>query len=193
MKNNIQTKRNLYKFKFLRRIGILAAVAVLGIPALITPLQADSDARTPEVPSPLCDDINAPVGHRLKFRAYAIGVQIYEWTGSGWLFKGPEADLYADAGLNGKIGTHSVGPTWEANDGSVVLGASPVRCPLSPNDIPWLLLTANSLEYPGLFSNITYIQRVNTEGGIAPSNSGSFVGEIARVPYTAEYYFYRAE
>ena len=193
MKNIIQIKINLDKLKFLRRIGVLVAVAALGIPALISPVQADSDARTPEVPSPLCDDINAPAGHRVKFRAFAVGVQIYEWTGTGWLFKGPEADLYADAGLNGKIGIHYAGPTWEANDGSVVVGSSPVRCPLSPADIPWLLLTADSLEYPGLFSNITYIQRVNTEGGIAPSNSGSFVGEVARVAYTAEYYFYRAE
>ena len=193
MKNIIQIKSYINRRAFLARISVLAAVAAIVFPTLTASVQADSDERTPEVPSPLCDDINAPAGNRLKFRAFAVGVQIYEWTGSGWLFKGPDADLYADAGLNGKIGTHYTGPTWEANDGSVVVGSSPVRCPLSPNDIPWLLLTAASLEYPGLFSNITYIQRVNTVGGIAPSNSGSFVGEIARVAYTAEYYFYRTE
>ena len=35
------------------------------------------------------------------------------------------------------------------------------------------------------------IQRVNTVGGVAPSTAGSVVGEIAEVPYTAEYFFYR--
>ena len=193
MKNKIQIKSHVISREFLARLSVLAAVAVVAFPTMTASVQAGSDVRTPEVPSPICDDINAPAGNRVKFRAFAVGVQIYEWTGSGWMFKGPEADLYADAGLNGKIGTHYAGPTWEANDGSVVVGSSPVRCPLSPADIPWLLLTADSLEYPGLFSNITYIQRVSTEGGIAPRNSGSFVGEIARVAYTAEYYFYRAE
>jgi hypothetical protein len=40
---------------------------------------------------------------------------------------------------------------------------------------------------------VTFIQRVNTIGGTAPAEAGLFVGDEARVPYTAEYYFYRAE
>jgi hypothetical protein len=39
---------------------------------------------------------------------------------------------------------------------------------------------------------VTFIQRVNTVGGKAPSHSGDSVGEVVRVPYTAEYFFYRA-
>ena len=39
---------------------------------------------------------------------------------------------------------------------------------------------------------MTFIQRVNTTGGIAPAAPGTTVGEEARVPYTAEYFFYRA-
>ena len=39
---------------------------------------------------------------------------------------------------------------------------------------------------------MTYIQRVNTVGGLAPAEPGDFVGQEVEVPYTAEYYFYRA-
>jgi hypothetical protein len=40
---------------------------------------------------------------------------------------------------------------------------------------------------------VTYIQRVNTVGGKAPTVSGGVAGEMARVPYTAEYFFYKAD
>ena len=56
-----------------------------------------------------------------------------------------------------------------------------------------MLLRTVSAEGPGIFSNVTYIQRVNTVGGQAPTMPGAFTGAEARVPYTAEYYFYRAE
>jgi len=35
------------------------------------------------------------------------------------------------------------------------------------------------------------MQRFNTIGGTAPAEAGTVFGEEARVPYTAEYYFYR--
>jgi hypothetical protein len=38
---------------------------------------------------------------------------------------------------------------------------------------------------------VSYIQRVNTTGGLAPVEPGEEPGEEARVPYTADYYFYR--
>ena len=48
-------------------------------------------------------------------------------------------------------------------------------------------------EGPGIFARTTYIQRVNTVGGRAPSTAGTSNGQIVRVPYTAEYYFYREQ
>ena len=48
-------------------------------------------------------------------------------------------------------------------------------------------------EGSGIFSKVTFIQRVNTVGGLAPSTPGAFDGEIKESAYTAEYYFYRAE
>jgi hypothetical protein len=60
------------------------------------------------------------------------------------------------------------------------------------NAIPWLRLRAAHTEGPGIFADTTFIQRVNTTGGKAPSVNGTFVGQVARVPYTADYFFYRA-
>jgi len=43
----------------------------------------------------------------------------------------------------------------------------------------------------GIFNGVSRIQRINTSGGKAPTTPGAFVGEVARVPYTTEYVFYR--
>jgi hypothetical protein len=56
-----------------------------------------------------------------------------------------------------------------------------------------LLLKTVSIEGRGIFNKTTYIQRVNTVGGLPPTVYGSTIGEEKRVPYTAEYYFYRAQ
>src|SRR5687767_6836009 len=124
------------------------------------------------------------------YHTYARGVQIYRWTGSAWTFLGPRADLYADAGMNGKVGTHFGGPTWQHVSGSRVVGAVDQRCTPSPNAIQWLRLVATSTT-PGVFKRTTFIQRLNTAGGTAPTAPGSFVGEEVGVPYTTEYFFYR--
>ena len=60
------------------------------------------------------------------------------------------------------------------------------------NAILWLLLDATSSAGPGVFQGMTQIQRVNTVGGVASSMPRSVPGEIAEVPYTAQYFFDRA-
>jgi hypothetical protein len=124
-------------------------------------------------------------------RVFAEGVQIYSWNGTSWVFVAPEADLFADAGGAGLVGIHYAGPTWESLSGSKVVGAVDQRCTVSADDIQWLLLRAVSSDGPGVFGGVTYIQRLNTSGGVAPPAPGTTVGQIARVPYTTEYYFYR--
>jgi hypothetical protein len=138
-----------------------------------------------------CGNLDAPAGSKLAFRVYADGVQIYRWNGTGWSFDGPWAVLSADAQGNSTVGTHYQGPTWESASGGTLVGAILERCFPDPNAIPWLLLQAES-KGPGVFHRVTHIQRVNTVGGNAPSYDGSVMGEEARVPYTAEYLFYRA-
>ena len=139
-----------------------------------------------------CPDLQPPAGSKLVFHAYAEGSQIYRWNGQEWQFNGPSATLYANAGGTGVVGIHYGGPTWEANSGGLIVGALSKRCDVAPADIPWLLLTVARTEGPGIFSRVTHVQRVNTVGGQFPSDDGSVQGELRYVPYTAEYYFYRA-
>jgi uncharacterized protein DUF3455 len=164
------------------------------------PLQAAQPTRTP---APGNDNrapdlsafpqLQAPEGNKLAFHAYAEGVQIYTWNGTSWTFVAPEATLYADAGYHGVIGAHFVGPTWESVSGSEVVGTRLSSAMADPDAIPWLLLQAKSTDGPGIFGKVTYIQRVNTVGGLAPTDPGDYVGQVVMVPYTAEYYFYRAD
>ncbi|MES2525211.1 MAG: DUF3455 domain-containing protein [Gemmatimonadota bacterium] len=137
-----------------------------------------------------CEQLRAPGGGRLAVHLYAAGVQIYHWDGARWVFDGPSAALYANAGLTGQVGTHSAGPIWVHNGGGTVRGGSPVACAVDPTAIPWLRLRATPDAVAGIFNRVTTILRVNTTGGIMPVGSGT-PGEVRRVPYTAEYYFYR--
>lgn len=138
-----------------------------------------------------CDEINVAEGSQLVFHAYAEGVQIYQWDGATWAFRGPSANLYADVGGTGLVGIHYGGPTWKSNSGSLVVGRLNTPCEVGPADIPWLLLDGIRSEGAGVFNGVTSIQRVNTVGGRAPTAPGS-LGEVRNIPYTAEYFFYRA-
>jgi hypothetical protein len=138
-----------------------------------------------------CEQLVAPVGSTLVLRAFGIGVQIYRWNGTSWDFVAPSATLFADRGGQGKVADHFGGPTWQSNSGGTVVGTVADRCTPDAASIPWLSLTGVS-NGPGIFQKVTFIQRLNTVGGNAPSTPGSVVGEEARVPYTADYLFYKA-
>ena len=155
--------------------------------------------RAPEVPVAL----QVPDGNKVSFYAYAVGVQIYVATVSPadpaqfvWTFKAPEAVLFAaedDCDDDPEVvGIHYAGPTWESRSGSKVIGARLAGATVAPTAIPWLLLSAASTTGPGIFKRTTYIQRVNTTGGLAPATPPTQAGQEARVPYTADYYFFRA-
>jgi hypothetical protein len=162
-----------------------AAVALSLMTAVVT---ASAD-RTPTVPEAL----SVTNGDKVEFHAYAVGVQIYSWNAATakWVFVAPEAVLYDSDG--NVVGIHYAGPTWETESGSKVVGVRIAGVTVDSNSIPWLLLQAKTAEGPGVLANTTYVQRVNTAGGLAPSVAGTADGEIVRVSYTAEYYFYRAQ
>jgi hypothetical protein len=144
------------------------------------------------------DILKTPPDQVVMFEAQAEGVQIYECkvqpndsSKFEWKFKAPEADLH-DA--NGKIiAHHYAGPTWESIDGSKVVGE--VKEKYSVPDaqaIPWLLLNAKSGSAVGSFTQVSSIQRINTEGGLAPAEvcNQTRLSQEARVPYKAVYRFY---
>ncbi len=137
----------------------------------------------------------APGTDSLVRTLWADGVQIYECRakpdGTGfpeWVFVAPDARLVDANGV--LVGHHYAGPTWEAGDGSKVVGAVKAKVDAPrPGDIPWLLLATHSTGKPGLFANVTTIQRVATEGGAAPATGcgTATVGKQANVPYKAQY------
>jgi len=162
-------------------IGVLAMLLGGGLAAVA----AGTDNRAPEVP----DGLAVPAGNKVHFHGFGVGVQIYTWDGTSWGAAVPEAILFHAEGV---VTIHFGGPTWQSNSGSTVVGALPPKAvTVDTNAIPWLRLDAKNPEGPGIFANTTFIQRVNTTGGKAPLADGTFVGQVARVPYTADYFFYR--
>lgn len=159
-----------------------------GLNMVGTLASAPNDLRVPNLGS--CQFLQAPAETRVAARLYANGVQIYTWNGTSWTFVAPLAVLSADAMGNSIVGTHYAGPTWESRSGGTVVGGVLDRCTPNADAIPWLLLGVSS-DGPGIFHGVTHIQRVNTAGGNAPAEVGSVVGQEERVPYTAEYVFYR--
>ena len=136
----------------------------------------------------------APAGESLVRTLWADGVQVYECRKAAdasfpeWAFVAPEARL-ADA--NGAlVGRHYAGPTWEAQDGSKVVGSVTAKLDSpDPHSIAWLTLQTHSTGKPGLFAKVTTIQRVATQGGIAPTTGcgTATIGKQERVHYTAQY------
>ena len=153
-------------------------------------LSSDSSQCVPPLPSPV---LAAPDGNRVAFHLDAIGDQTYTCSATGWV-NAPAANLYDPGGE--LAGTHYAGPTWQADDGSTVKGKKVAAFTPDPTAIPWLLLQAVAHDGDGRMSDVTYIQRLDTTGGLGPAAgacSGSNLGEVVRAPYTATYYFYRAE
>ncbi len=176
-----------------RWLPVWVTVAALVALASISVAGASEDNRAPGLPSPLCDRLQVSAGNKVSFHVYALGVQIYRWNGTSWDFVAPAARLFADAEYHGEVGIHYAGPTWESHSGGKVIASRLESCAPDPTAIAWLLLQTVSTEGPGIFDRVTYIQRVNTAGGLPPSAPGPYIGASEEVPYTAEYYFYRAQ
>ncbi len=183
-KNAHQTQSIRIRTWLPKAIGLTA----VAISAAFAPVGLANDNRAPEVP----DDIVVPEGNKVHFHGFAIGVQIYTWNGTDWGSAIPRATLFDDEG--NVVIEHSAGPTWTSNSGSEVVGALPPLSVIVDTDsIPWLRLAADPLRThgPGILANTTYIHRVNTVGGKAPSENGTAIGQVAEVPYIADYFFYR--
>jgi hypothetical protein len=143
--------------------------------------------------APIPEALAVPAGNRLAFSFYAEGEQIYDCKAgadgisTSWVFRAPRADLYNDHGH--LKATHYEGPTWEALDGSTVVGTKLAATTVDATAIPWLLLQASAHAGNGRMSRVSYIQRINTTDGLAPS-APCTAGQSAEVDYTATYNFY---
>lgn len=138
-----------------------------------------------------------PAGEVLVLHTLAVGVQTYECaasaSGPAWTFKEPRAALVDASGH--PVGRHYAGPTWEAADGSTVVGR--VVASVDSADasaIPHLLLASKGNAGEGIFARVRSIQRVETSGGRAPKEpcATADIGRRAQTPYSATYNFYGA-
>jgi hypothetical protein len=144
--------------------------------------------------------IAAPAGAQVTARFHASGAQVYVCgaapaggsAGYAWTLKRPDATLTGDDGR--PAGTHGAGPTWTSTDGSAVVGKKLAQADApEAGAVPWLLLGAVSTTGTGVFTDVTFIQRVATMGGKAPASgcAADRVDAEEHVPYTADYFFYR--
>jgi len=134
-------------------------------------------------------------GERLLLQVHAKGDQVYVCKSDGgnfsWTLKAPDARLFYKDGK--AFGRHFGGPSWEAGDGSRVVGKAVANVPSPDADsIPWLLVTVASRAGSGVLSGVSSVQRINTKGGKAPASGCDAVhdGQETRAAYTADYRFY---
>ena len=137
-----------------------------------------------ESPPPLA----VPAGNRLTSSLDGSGVQVYQCAKAGWTLLQPAATLTTDGR---PVGLHFKGPVWVSTvDGSEV-GAAPVATVNRDGAIPELLLKANQNQGQGMFSKVTYVQRLRTTGGVAPAGSCT-EGSQQAIQYSAVYRFWSA-
>ena len=140
-------------------------------------------------------ELQVPADEQLVVRVHAKGDQVYsckvDGAQVGWTLKAPDAQLFDKDGK--AFGKHFAGPSWEANDGSRVVGkaAANVASP-DADSITWLLVKVVSHAGDGVLARVTSIQRINTKGGKAPASGcdAGHAGQEVRVGYSADYLFF---
>jgi hypothetical protein len=198
------------------------ALAVAFALALPQAAYAD-DVTPPPVPDKIkveAGNVAFLVGHGVGTQNY---VCLPSGTGVAFVLFTPQANLFSDDGK--QITTHFFSPNpFENNTNPAVVAVGPIRATwqhsrdtstvwgqvkpgnsssdaafVAPNAIAWLLVTVVGAENGptggDTLTETTFIQRLNTSGGVAPStgcSSPTDVGRLAFVPYTADYFFYRA-
>ncbi|WP_308923894.1 DUF3455 domain-containing protein [Janthinobacterium sp. J1-1] len=143
--------------------------------------------------------VQVPAGHQVAMQTVGVGKIAYEckakkdMSGHEWVFGGPDAVLNDRGGM--QVGTY-VGPpaTWASRDGSAVTATQVAVAPAGAGNIPYQLVKANPATGSGAMQGVSYIQRVATQGGVAPMSacSASNLGAKQWVPYQADYIFWKA-
>lgn len=212
------------KNQITRRIMFIACTTVLAVGLMVSlPQLAQAQSVTP--PTVPDNKLQVEAGNVAFLLGHAVGTQNYvckpSGTGVRFVLFTPEATLFKDND-DRQITTHFFSPnpaepntdatvvadgliraTWQARDSSTVWAK--VHQPdgaltVDPNAIAWLLLDAAGVQDGPTgghtLSDTTFVQRVNTTGGLAPSTgctSSTDVGNQAFVPYTADYVFYKKQ
>jgi len=201
-----------------RYILTAARVAAIGlmVTAGVRSAQAE-DIIVPAVPG----NLNVDEGNEVFLVGHGVGTQNYVClpSASGFAFSlfTPEATLFNKEGK--QLITHFFSPnsdltvkppeagtirvTWEdSHDSSRVwamLLEQSTETPFVQTDaVAWLKLQTVGTDAgtlgSGRLTQVTFIQRLNTAGGLAPKSGCSTAQDVGRkvfVPYSADYFFYR--
>jgi hypothetical protein len=172
-------------------VQVLLAGCASGPTSVSTP--AYSQASLP-------DAVKVPSGHQVVLETVGIGSITYQCRAKAsaagqfeWVFVGPDAVLNARSGK--ALGKYYGPPaTWESADGSKVTGAQLAVAPASPGNIPLQLVKANPATGDGAMKGISFIQRVQTKGGVAPATvcDATTLETKQVVKYQSDYIFYKS-
>jgi hypothetical protein len=192
---------------------IVRSAFVVALSGLLAAWLPQPGQAGPPAPPPLPENLTVPAGNKAFLVGYAVGTQNYVCLPSGsslaWAPYGPQATLFDEHGK--QITTHFLSPnpdeggtarpTWQHSRDTSAVWAMPIASSLDPDyvapgAIAWLLLEVMGREdAPGRgdkLSDATFIHRVNTAGGVAPTGACEVPGQKAFVPYTTAYIFYKA-
>jgi hypothetical protein len=156
---------------------------------------ADSAAPPGAMFSGLSRPLQSPPGATEVLRMHGEGAQIFrcEARSSGemrWTHRLPDAQLRDD---NGKLAVrHGANQSFEHVDGSRLIGEVIDHVPApDASSIPWLLLKTRSYG-SGSLSGITFVERINTVGGMPPDScTTAQASQLLRVAFSADFVFFR--
>ena len=143
--------------------------------------------------------VQVPAGQRVAMETVGVGEITYECRAKAgmadafeWVFVGPKAALN-DRG--GKVVGSYFGPpaTWASLDGSKLTATQIAMAPGGAGNIALQLVKANPATGEGAMSGVSYIQRVDTRGGVAPAApcAAGNAGTRQIVAYQADYIFWK--
>ena len=198
--------RNHRLFATTLRIGLPLAMAL----ALSAPGTVLAQTVTPP---PVPPGLEVPAPSQAFLVGHAIGTQNYVCQPSqslgrvAWTLFTPEATLFGEQ--NDQLITHFFSPnpvehaivraTWQDSaDTSIVWARAVASATVDPSAIAWVTLQATGTQHGptggGTLADTTFVQRLNTTGGLAPATGCDVptdAGRKAFIPYTADYFFYR--
>ena len=171
-------------------VGLLSACAG-------TPMSASMPA--PYSQAALPQAVQVPAGHVVALETVGTGDITYECRDKAaamgqheWVFVGPSASL---SDRQGRVVGRYYGPpaTWAATDGSAITGTQVAVAPAASGSIPLQLVKANPATGQGAMSGLSYVQRVATQGGVAPTSACDAASKGRReiVKYQADYIFWK--
>lgn len=201
--------------RWIRRAAARLTRVTLGLATFTLSITATAHAQG-VTPPPVPPGLEITDGSQAFLLGRGVGTQNYECqptavTGAlgqvDWVLFTPQATLFDD--LNGQLTSHFFSPnpaegqvvraTWrDSADSSTVWARATAQAVVDQTAITWVTLKVVGTEAGPTggttLTGATFVQRLNTTGGLAPTTGCSSladVGHKAFIPYTADYFFFR--